>query len=36
MEVQAATEGRTLAGMSLDDQEALWQRAKGVENRSLR
>jgi ATP diphosphatase len=36
MEVQAATEGRTLAGMSFDDQEALWQRAKGVENRSLR
>ncbi|WP_279478636.1 nucleoside triphosphate pyrophosphohydrolase [Aureimonas sp. SK2] len=34
MEAQAASEGRTLADMSLEDQEALWQRAKGAESRS--
>ncbi len=32
MEAEASREGRSLAGMSLDDQEALWQRAKGAEN----
>ncbi len=33
MEARAEQEGRALAGMSLDEQEALWQRAKGAENR---
>jgi nucleoside triphosphate diphosphatase len=36
MEAQAALEGRSLAAMSLDDQEALWQRSKGAENRGTR
>lgn len=36
MEAQAAADGRTLAGMDLDEQEALWQRAKGAEVTSQR
>lgn len=36
MEAQAALEGRSLAAMGLNDQEALWQRAKGAENRGTR
>ncbi|WP_416355704.1 nucleoside triphosphate pyrophosphohydrolase [Aureimonas phyllosphaerae] len=36
MEAEAVREGRTLAEMSLDDQETLWQRAKGSENRGKR
>ncbi|WP_061936135.1 nucleoside triphosphate pyrophosphohydrolase [Aureimonas sp. AU22] len=36
MEAHAALEGRSLAAMGLDDQEALWQRVKGAENRGTR
>ncbi|RIY01603.1 nucleoside triphosphate pyrophosphohydrolase [Aureimonas flava] len=34
MEARAAADGRSLADMDLEDQESLWQQAKGAENRS--